>query len=214
MSMARWDKRFFQSTRGQVLRLIRRGPRTVDELAAAVGVSDNAVRAHLAGLERDGMVQQRGVRPTGPAGGKPAFDYELAPEAERYFTRAYAPVLTHLVGVLADRMSPDALSALLREVGERLATTAPPVGGCIRARAEAAANLLTELGGIVELEEADGTIVLRGYSCPLADAVRAHPATCEATESLVAALVGVPVREHCDKGERPRCRFELSATAV
>lgn len=52
------DERFFASTRGQVVTLLRRGSRTVDELAGTLGLTDNAVRAHLAGLERDGLVTQ------------------------------------------------------------------------------------------------------------------------------------------------------------
>jgi len=64
---------------------------------------------------------------------------------------------------------------------------------------------------VVDIEQSNGGLALRGYSCPLADAVRAHPATCRAAESLVAELVGAPVQEHCDKGARPRCRFEVRA---
>ena len=41
--------------------------------------------------------------------------------------------------------------------------------------------------------------------------MRAHPGTCQAAESLIAELVGVPVRERCDRGERPRCCFDLLA---
>jgi predicted ArsR family transcriptional regulator len=208
MSVTRWDARFFETTRGRIVALLRRGSRTVEELASAVGVSDNAVRTHIAALERDGVVQQRGVRPTG---GKPAYAYELAPEAERLFTEAYIPVLTELVGVLADRMTPQELEALLREAGRRLATSRGPFAGDVRTRAEAAATVLTELGGVVDLEAVNGEISLRGYSCPLADAVRAHPATCRAVESLVAELVGAPVKEQCDRKGRPRCCFEVSA---
>jgi predicted ArsR family transcriptional regulator len=171
-------------------------------------VTDNAVRTHIAALERDGIVHQRGMRPTG---GKPAYDYEVAPEAERLFTKAYIPVLTQLVGVLAERMTPEELEALLREVGCRLATTKGPSRGSVRTRAEAAATVLTELGGVVDIEENESRILLRGYSCPLADAVQAHPATCRAAESLVSELVGVPVEEHCDRKGRPRCRFEVLA---
>ena len=106
-------------------------------------------------------------------------------------------------------MTPDELEILLREVGRRLAAARAPLAGDLRSRAEAAATVLTELGGIVDVEEANGTITLRGFACPLADAVRAHPSTCHATETLVAELVGAPVRECCDKGEQPRCRFEI-----
>jgi predicted ArsR family transcriptional regulator len=206
MAVTRWDSRFFETTRGRVLALLRRGTRTIDEMAVALGVTDNAVRTHVAALERDGMVRQRGVRPTG---GKPAYAYEVAPEAERAFTRAYIPVLTQLVAVLEERMTTAELESLLREVGRRLAVAQGALPADARARADLAATVLTELGGVVDVERHDGTTVLRGYSCPLADAVRAHPGTCQAVESLVAELVGGPVRERCDRGERPRCCFEL-----
>ena len=206
MPVTRWDDRFFETTKGRILALLRRGSRTVEELAGALGVSDNAVRPHLSALERDGIVRQGGTRPTG---GKPATVYEVVPEAERLFTRAYIPVLTQLVAVLAERTAPDDLEALLREVGRRLAPAKGSSSGSVRARAEAAATVLTELGGVVDLTDDNGRIALRGYSCPLADAVRAHPATCQAAESLVAEIVGVPVRERCDRSARPRCCFEV-----
>jgi predicted ArsR family transcriptional regulator len=212
MSITRWHERFFETTKGRILALLRRGSRTVDELAAALGVTDNAVRTHLAALERDGVVQQRGARPTG---GKPAFVYEVAPEAEHLFTKAYIPVLTHLVGVLEERMTPADLEELFREVGKRLAAAQSSSSGTLRSRAELAATVLTELGGVVDVEETNGTLTLRGFSCPLADAVRTHPSTCQAVESLVAELVGVPVQERCEREARPRCCFEiLTARAI
>jgi hypothetical protein len=30
-------------------------------------------------------------------------------------------------------------------------------------------------------------------------------------ETLIAELAGVPVHERCDRGERPRCCFEVAA---
>ena len=56
------SKRFMETTRGQVLSLLRRGPRTVEELARELDLTDNAIRAHLATLERDGLVTQAGLR--------------------------------------------------------------------------------------------------------------------------------------------------------
>jgi predicted ArsR family transcriptional regulator len=203
-----WDQRFFESTKGRILALLRRGERTVEELAGELRVSDNAIRPHLVALERDGLVQQRGARSTG---GKPATVYQVVTEAEQLFTRAYVPVLTQLVGVLAEQMKPAALEKLLREVGKRLAAARGPVSGDLRTRAETAAAVLTDLGGIVDVEEKNGSLHLQGFSCPLADAVRAYPGTCRAVETLVAQVVGRSVREHCDRGERPRCCFEVLA---
>jgi predicted ArsR family transcriptional regulator len=72
------DERFFASTRGQVTALLRQGERTVEELAQALVLTDNAVRAHLVTLERDGLVRQAGLR---RGLSKPAYAYALTPAA-------------------------------------------------------------------------------------------------------------------------------------
>src|SRR5215208_1254718 len=201
-----WDSRFMTSTRGQIVAELRRGSGTVEELRQKLGITDNAVRAHLSVLERDGIVHQVATRPSGR---RPAVLYELTEAAERNFSQAYLPVLTRLVETLSERMSTQDLEVILRDVGERLAKDQPALTGTLRQRAEGAAAVLTGLGGLAEVEESAGTIAIRGYSCPLADAVRSHPSTCQAARSLVSELVGVEVTEACDKGARPRCRFEM-----
>ena len=95
-----FDKRFQDSTRGRVVALLRARARTVDELAAELGVTDNAIRPHLVGLERDGIIRQAGVRRVeGGGAGKPAVLYEVAPDAEPLLSRAYAPVLLSLIHI-------------------------------------------------------------------------------------------------------------------
>ncbi len=207
MPATRWDQRFFASTRGQVVALLRRASRTVAELAQALGLTDNAVRAHLAVLERDGLVRQQGLR---RGAFKPAYAYDLTPEAERLFPQAYGPVLHQLLDVLAEQMRPEELEVLLRTVGHRLATGRTGPLGALQARLEVAVTVLNELGGLAELEEREGVFVIRGYSCPLAAAVPGHPAVCKLAEALLTEVVGMPVRECCDRGERPRCQFEVA----
>src|SRR3954452_11157273 len=90
-------------TRGQVLALLRRGPTTVEELARAIGVTDNAVRLHLSALERDGMALAVGVRREGTVG-KPATLYAVSPTAEAAFSKAYEPVLTTLLVTLSGKL--------------------------------------------------------------------------------------------------------------
>src|SRR3712207_5444340 len=100
--------------------LLRRSGRTVEELARALGLTNNGVRAHLAVLERDGIVRQRGSVRRGSGGGKPAYVYELTLEAEDLFPKAYEPALGRLLDVLAERLGPEESEALLRSVGRRL----------------------------------------------------------------------------------------------
>jgi predicted ArsR family transcriptional regulator len=65
------DQKFFEGTRGKVVTLLRRGGRTVEGLARELGLTDNGVRAHLATLERDGIVRQRGSVRAVAAGASP-----------------------------------------------------------------------------------------------------------------------------------------------
>jgi predicted ArsR family transcriptional regulator len=205
-----WDRRFFDSTRGRVVALLRRTGFTVDELARELDLTNNGVRAHLATLERDGIVRQSGVVRREIGGGKPAYLYELTPEAEDLFPKAYEPVLHRLLDVLAEQLEPDESEALLRSVGRLMAKgeTVPTHGP--RERLEAAVEVLNELGGLAELEERDGGFVIRGYSCPLAGVTQEHPEVCRMVETLITELAGVPVYEHCDRGERPRCCLEVA----
>jgi len=205
----RWDERFFASTRGQIVTLLRRGSQTVDDLARTLGLTDNAVRAHLAALERDGLVRQHGLR---RGVGKPAYAYELTPEAERLFPKAYGPVLRILLDVLAEQFPDAAIEETMREVGRRMAAgRAAPAGRPLEARVRMALALLEELGGLAEAEEQDGAIVLRGLRCPFAAAVSAHPQVCCMAESLLADVVGAPVRACCEGGV---CRFEIPLRPV
>ena len=210
MPPTRFDQRFLASSRGQVVTLLRRGERTVDDLARALGLTDNAVRAHLAALERDGLVARAGVR---RGGGKPAYTYDLTPEAERLFPKAYGALLHELLGVLAERLPPDALADALREVGHRVAAGHEAAEGSLRERVGHAVALLDELGGLADVEERDDGFVILGCSCPLAAAVQGHPEACLLAETLLTDVIGVPVRQVCDPGPPPTCRFEVPAPA-
>ena len=205
-----WDQKFFESTRGKVVMLLRRGDRTVEELAQELDLTDNGVRVHLATLERDGIVRQRGSKRHGSGGGKPAYIYELTPEAEELFPKAYEPVLSQLLDVLAVQLGPQESEALLRRVGRRIAEGQTVPADEVRGRLEAAVGVLNKLGGLAELEEHDRSFIIRGYSCPLAGVAQDHPEVCRMAETLLTELAGVPIYEHCDRGERPRCCFEVA----
>jgi predicted ArsR family transcriptional regulator len=190
--------------------LLRRSGRTVEELARELSLTDNGVRAHLVTLERDGIVRQRGSVRRGGGGGKPAFVYELTPDAEDLFPKAYEQVLLRILDVMTKRLGPEGSETLLRGVGRSLAEGKIGPSDDTHARLEAAADVLNELGGLAELEERDGGEVIRGHSCPLAAVTPDHPEVCRMVETLISELAGVPIHEHCDRGTKPRCRFEIA----
>lgn len=207
MEPRRWRERLLASTRGRIIALLRRAERTVNELADELGLTDNAVRTHLAGLERDGLVAMVGVR---RGTGKPAHLYALTPDADGLFPRAYGLVLDALLDVLRERMPGAELDALVREAGRRLGAAHAAARGSLRDRAEAAVHLLAELGGVAEVRPDGGVLVIQGFGCPLREAVGEHPEVCRLAAALLAEAVGCPVRERCERGGTPQCRFELA----
>jgi len=203
-----FDKRFFDSTRGQIVTLLRTAPATVEELAGKLKLTDNAVRAHLATLERDGLVKQSGLR-RGPR--KPHFTYVLTEEADRLFPKAYDALLNQLLAVLKTRLEPAEIEDVLRAVGRALAADASTGNEMsLDRRVQTALKVLEAIGGAAEIEQHGDKIVIISSGCPLAAAVSVHPEVCRLAETLVAEIVKVPVEEKCDRTGRPKCRFELS----
>ena len=202
------DERFFESTRGQIVTLLRGQTKTVNDLSEELGLTDNAVRAHLLSLERDGLIKQSGVQ---RGTRKPHFSYALTPEADHLFPKAYDALLNQLITVLKGRFAPKALKEVLREVGRSLAAGHPSgKRASLESRAQNALGVLAALGGAARLEKDNRRLLISSQLCPLGAAVEQHPEVCQLAEALVAEIVGVPVQERCDRSGSPRCRFELN----
>ena len=196
-----------KGTRRRILDLLRRSALTAKEIAEALGLTHNAIRGHLAALQRDNLVREGSLR---RGGTRPAMVYELVPRADSVLSRAYIPFVAQLLRVLGERMSKDELDELMQTVGRRLGAEWPRLRGDFRERVYGASALLVELGSLNEVEEWDGGYILRGYGCLLGEAVHGRPEVCQAMTSLVAHFAEAPVDECCERGERPRCCFEIS----
>jgi predicted ArsR family transcriptional regulator len=209
MKRTRLDKRFFGSTRGRIVNLMRGGTKTVNELAEALDLTDNAVRAHLLSLERDGLIRQaglqRGVR-------KPHFAYELTDEAEHLFPKAYDALLNQLIAALKGRLTPKALQEVLRDVGRSLARnqTASVKRGDLETRVGQGVLALEAIGGAARAEKEGKKFFIKSSSCPLAASVLEHPEVCQLAESLLAEIIGTTVREQCNREGSPSCAFEIT----
>src|ERR1700720_4151901 len=119
METTGWRARLMESTRGKILDLLRTKEQTVNDLAAALKLTDNAVRAHLLSLERDGLVHQSGTQ---PGVRKPHATYALTADAEQIFPKAYGPLVDLILTVFSRKLSASELKAGMREVGRKVAT--------------------------------------------------------------------------------------------
>ncbi len=193
-----------------VLDAIRGGARTVNDLAAHLQVTDNAVRLHLAALERDALIS-RGVLRSGQVG-QPAAGYELTPAGELALSSAYAPALNALVAALGARLEARTARSVFLDAGRRLADQIPSQAtGSLNDRVHACASLLESLGGKIDVTSTRGKAMLKGAGCPLASAVRTEPATCYIVEALLKKHAGVNATQHCQHGDHPACHFEITS---
>ena len=204
--MSWWEKHFGDSTRGRIVAILRRGWRSVDEIASTLGLTDNAVRAHIATLERDGVVAVTGSRRDGTVG-KPATLYGVAEGAETLFSSAYAPALSAVIAELDSRY-PEQVRSIMRGAGSRLG---PRGTGTFAERVGDAAALLTELGGDADVVQTAEGYEIHGNGCALSNAVSSHPETCCMMEQMLTDVTGGVVCERCDRGQHPpRCSFLIT----
>ncbi len=211
MESTKFGQIFFESTRGRIVNLLRRGASSVEELSQQLELTDNAVRSHLATLERDGLIARGGVI---PGARKPHYAYQLTDEARHLFPKAYHALFNQLLTVLKLRLAPDEIQEILREVARGLAADKTPkeANESIKSRTERAVAVMEELGGVAIPEKVGDKLLLQsGSGCPFSDSVAQHPEACLLAETLLSEITGLEVREHCNRGESPRCAFEVIA---
>ncbi len=194
-------------TRDRIVKLLLGKPQTIEELAGQLGVTENAVRAQIALLQREGAV---GIEGEVKSGRRPAAVYGVRVGVDVQYSKAYPTVLTHLVKVLGDRMPPKDFKATMKELGRDIASTVPRLPGNARQRVEGAVQFLKTLGSLAETSEEDGKIVIKSRGCPIGQVVAQDARACIAMETLLGQLTGLPVAERCNHDGHPSCRFEIS----
>ena len=141
-----WRERLFKSTRGKILELLRTRECTVNDLAAELRLTDNAVRAHLASLERDRLVV--------------AFRHEARlsktprhicsrPGSRTIVSEGIWATVSLLMSIFSRQIKPRNLRAGMRAAGQAVANEhlRELRGKTRQQRIDAALGVLKELGG-------------------------------------------------------------------
>jgi predicted ArsR family transcriptional regulator len=211
MRQADWHRRFFASTRGRVLRLLGEAKRTVTELSQILRLTDNAVRAHLAALERDGLVRRAGLR---RATRKPNFAYELTAAGHQFFPKFHGALLLEFLDVVRDELSQQELENLIRKTALRLVRKylpdidkLPPEQRVVRVL-----DGLKLSGLLAGVEKLENHVLVRGCSCPIGEVVVSHPELCHIAAEVIGGVLGRQVVDRCDRSAAPRCNFQIATT--
>jgi DeoR family transcriptional regulator, suf operon transcriptional repressor len=196
----------FSSPAGKVLAQLRDGPRTVEEIAASLRITPNAVRNQLRKLEEWKLAARTGSRPTVS---KPSALYSITLDGEIQFSTIYLPVLSQFLRVAEGQCPGRRLGSWMRETGKTLGSRYQKPEGSARQRIEDAAQLLKSFGGLPRIRRQNGHTVMESSACPLSALTSEHPAACRILESLLAEYLGASVRTCCITGSDPSCCFEI-----
>jgi predicted ArsR family transcriptional regulator len=203
-----WE--FSNTTAGKVLKAIQmRGQASTKDIAADLGVTTSAVRLHLTQLQASGAVHTDQVR---EGVGRPHYVYSVTPEAQDLFRKDYGQVAKLLLEEVSEIQGDDALQAVLRRVGDRLASMYRDqvAGRELADRVEAWAELLDLRGVSVKVERTEDGFVLQEYGCPFQNLAGDNRAVCEMEQHLMGRLLESSVElTHCVLDGHRGCRFTI-----
>jgi predicted ArsR family transcriptional regulator len=180
-------------TRERVVELLRLdGSHTVESLCVALGLSRTAVKSHLTALRAEGLVRRRGLQ---PGTRRPSNVYELTPEADRLFPKAYDEFAGVLINEIR-RQRPNELEGYLERIADQwIARDASQVDG-LRSleRVERATRVLAERGFMPVLEQVPDGYRVQEHNCPLMKLTTEHPEVCAMVHRWLEALFGAQLK--------------------
>jgi len=182
---------------------------SIDEMAEKLGISRNAVKQHLDGLEKQQLIKEAALTNTG---GRPARSYVLTEQGINYFPKQYAWFCNLLLEELAEQMEPAALEDMMWHLGSKLAATLQPqfAGKTLQERLVALIGLMQKLGYHAEIDSTaePETLSIKAVNCVYHDVAKKYPALCQFDRALLAALLDRPVEQtSCIAKQDCACRF-------
>lgn len=197
----------YPPTQQRLLRTLLRAPdgMSVERLTKALGVTHNAIRTHLSTLQRDGVVNRVGQRPTG---GRPEFLYILSPAGRESFPRRYRQIAENLISEVGDTLGHGTLEKVMRRMGTKAGKRQLSQGKS-KVSVRDTALAMKQLGYEASARRSnagDDEIVAR--NCVFHELAENYPAVCEFDLAFLETAVGRPVehRECMIRGGKV-CRF-------
>jgi DeoR family suf operon transcriptional repressor len=180
--------------RGQILLELKKAqPLTAQELAAAHGVTPNAVRRHLKELEADQLIEydreQRGQ-------GAPTYTYRLSDRGEALFPNRYEAELTAVLDFLEKHAGRDAVRRFFeqrfrRQADEILARLGDAP---FEQRVAAVVEFLQREGFMPNLSGTAGNVRLAEHNCAMHAVAQRFPEVCDTELAFLTELLGPGVQ--------------------
>jgi predicted ArsR family transcriptional regulator len=201
-----------KSTRDRILQTLLHQPRrTINELAAAVGINPISVRHHLTNLQVEGLVaaeeERHGV-------GRPRLVYFLTEHGLERFPTRYLRLTTRLLAQMKESMPAPVVSKLFAEMADGLAQEyAEQMNGLsMEERLNLAQSLLSQEGFTVEWEKDGGQYRIHEITCPYLQIGQSHPEVCTVDQTLISKILALPAEKvQCILSGDAKCTYVVQA---
>jgi DeoR family transcriptional regulator, suf operon transcriptional repressor len=184
---------------------------TADEIAARLSVTRSAVRQHIVGLERDGLVARKALA---RSKGRPSHVYSITEKGIHEFPKRYDWFSALLLGVLSERLGEDDLRNTLDALGKK-------IGGELKLQlagpdsdvsATDLASAMSDLGYVARAaRNPDGGEEIQAFNCVYHHLAAEHPEVCDFDLALIEAATGQrPEHAECMVRSGGSCRFKFA----
>jgi predicted ArsR family transcriptional regulator len=188
--------------------------KTINEIAAAVELSTNAVRKYLFELEKEKFVvaktQKRDI-------GRPVVLYSMHSNALSFFPKAYVEFTVSLIDELKKQLGESQTKKILSEVGKTLGKEIKITSKIeendqtsIEQRIVTLVKVLEDYGKFPTVLEDDEYYYVRNSNCLLFSIVKEHSIVCEVDHNIVSTLLkSAPDKQQCLKNGDPFCQYRI-----
>jgi predicted ArsR family transcriptional regulator len=176
-----------------LLHLKRNGEMTVAELCGLLGVTEMAVRRHLASLQAEGLVESKTVK---QMRGRPTYRYRLSEKASTLFPSGFQALAGDLLDMVREERGHKGVMEFLSHrndrIAERLKTRMADKD--LSGRVAEVAKIFTEDGYMTEWEKLpDGNFLIYQRNCALHDLANQYRQVCVLEPKLIEVLLGAKV---------------------
>ena len=184
-----------KSTRERILQMLLNNPRSsINDLADMVGINAISVRHHLTNLQADGMVaaeeERHGV-------GRPRLVYFLTEKGLERFPTRYLSLTNRLLSQIKGTLPEPTINQLFAQIAQEVAGDyAPKIRSLpMEQKLETLKEVLAGEGFNLEWDKEGDTYQIHQVSCPYYHISQAHPEVCVMDQTLISAMLSIPVEQ-------------------
>ena len=205
----------YQTRRRLITAIKKKGTMAVGDLADELGVTGMAVRKHLAGLERDGLVTATlEHRETG----RPRYVYSLTQLAHDLFPQSYHHIALNVLDDIAELYGPAEVNRVLGRRSDRMEERYRKAveGKDIPDKVADLSRMRDEDGFLADWEREGDAFVLREHHCPLFQVASEHPVACSLELQMFRNLMpeAEVSRSHCQVDGQHVCTYHIRPRQV